>query len=66
MAWPGGFHHSVVIAMFILLVASVLGVPAFVSLGGVALVLFWGADQPIAAIPVVLPLQDRARCLLLR
>jgi len=38
MAWPGGFHHSVVIAMFILLVASVLGVPAFVSLGGVALV----------------------------
>ena len=52
MAWPGGFHHSVVIAMFILLVASVLGVPAFVSLGGVALVLFWGADQPIAAIPV--------------
>jgi len=52
MAWPGGFHHSVAIAMFILLVASVLGVPAFVSLGGVALVLFWGADQPIAAIPV--------------
>jgi len=51
-AWPGGFHHSVVIAMLILLVASVLGVPAFVSLGGVALVLFWGADQPIAAIPV--------------
>jgi len=52
MAWPAGFHHSVAIAMFILLVASVLGVPAFVSLGGVALVLFWGADQPIAAIPV--------------
>ena len=52
MAWPGGFHHSVVIAMFILLVASVLGLPAFISLGGVALVLFWGADQPIAAIPV--------------
>lgn len=37
---------------FILLVASVLGVPAFVSLGGVALVLFWSADQPIAALPV--------------
>jgi C4-dicarboxylate transporter DctM subunit len=50
--WPGGFHLSVPIALFILLVVSVLGVPAFVTLGGVALVLFWGVDQPIAAIPV--------------
>lgn len=52
MAWPGGFHHSFAIAMFIMLIATVLGVPAFVTLGGVALILFWGADQPIAAIPV--------------
>ena len=52
MAWPGGFHHAVAIVLFTVLVASVLGVPAFVSLGGVALALFWGADQPIAAIPV--------------
>ncbi len=52
MAWPGGFHHSVPIALLILFVVSVLGVPAFVTLGGAALILFWGVDQPIAAIPV--------------
>lgn len=49
---PGGIHLSGAIALFILLVVSVLGVPAFVTLGGAALILFWGVDQPIAAIPV--------------
>src|ERR1700691_6576863 len=38
--------------MLILFLASVLGVPAFAPRGGAALILFWGADQPIAAIPV--------------
>jgi tripartite ATP-independent transporter DctM subunit len=38
--------------MCILFVASVLGMPAFATLGGAALILFWGADQPIAAIPI--------------
>jgi tripartite ATP-independent transporter DctM subunit len=52
VVWPGGVHFSVPIALFILLVVSILGVPAFVTLGGVALILFWWADQPIAAIPV--------------
>jgi tripartite ATP-independent transporter DctM subunit len=52
VAWPGGFHHPVAIAMLIMLAASVLGMPAFATLGGVALILFWSADQPIAAIPV--------------
>lgn len=52
VAWPGGFHHLVLIAMLITLVASILGMPAFATLGGVALILFWSADQPIAAIPV--------------
>ena len=52
LIWPGGFHHSVPIAMFVLLLASVLGMPAFATLGGAALILFWGADQPIAAIPI--------------
>lgn len=52
IAWPGGFHHSVPTAMLIMLVASILGMPAFATLGGVALILFWNADQPIAAIPV--------------
>ena len=39
-------------ALGLLFIASILGVPAFVSLGGTALVLFWSVDQPIAAIPV--------------
>ena len=52
MAWPGGFHHSVAISLFFLLLASVLGMPAFATLGGAALVLFWGADQPIASISI--------------
>jgi C4-dicarboxylate transporter DctM subunit len=52
LLWPGGFHHSVLISLFLLLLASVLGVPAFVTLGGTALILFWGLDQPIASIPI--------------
>src|SRR5208282_3009363 len=52
MIWPGGLHHFVPIALFILFLASVLGMPAFATLGGAALILFWGVDQPIAAIPI--------------
>ena len=39
LAWPGGFHHSMASAMLILVVASILGMPAFATLGGVALIL---------------------------
>lgn len=52
MHWPDGFHHSLAIALGILLLASVLGMPAFATLGGAALILFWGVGQPIAAIPI--------------
>jgi C4-dicarboxylate transporter DctM subunit len=52
MIWPGGLHHFVPIAMCVLFLASVLGMPAFATLGGAALILFWGVDQPIAAIPI--------------
>ena len=52
MYWPGGPYHFVAIALGILFLASVLGTPAFVTLGGAALILFWGVDQPIAAIPI--------------
>ena len=45
-------HYFVAVALTLLAVASILGVPALVSLGGTALILFLGADQPIAAIPV--------------
>ncbi len=50
--WPVGFHHFVPPALGVLFAASLLGVPAFVSLGGAALILFCGADQPIASIPI--------------
>ncbi len=42
----------VVPALFALLVATALGSPVFATLGGAALILFWGADVPIAAIPL--------------
>ncbi len=50
--WPNGGHHFVVLALSVVFLASILGVPAFVTLGGTALILFWGADQPIASIPI--------------
>lgn len=43
LVWPG---------LIVLLVATLLGAPVFVTLGGAGLILFWGADQPIAALPV--------------
>lgn len=39
-------------ALAALLVATVIGVPVFVTLGGAALILFWGMGVPIASIPV--------------
>lgn len=50
--WPAASHHFVDVALAALIVASLLGVPAFVTLGGVALILFRGMNQPIAAIPI--------------
>jgi len=47
-----GSPPLIVAGMVILAVATVLGVPAFVTLGGTALLLFWWADQPIASISV--------------
>ncbi|HET7537004.1 MAG TPA: TRAP transporter large permease subunit [Candidatus Didemnitutus sp.] len=43
LVWPG---------LALVLVAAALGAPIFVALGGAGLILFWGADQPIAALPV--------------
>ncbi|MGH9675875.1 MAG: TRAP transporter small permease subunit, partial [Candidatus Acidiferrum sp.] len=50
--WPATGHHFVGVALGVLFIVSLLGVPALVTLGGAALVLFWGVDQPIASIPV--------------
>ncbi len=43
MVWP---------CLGLLLVAAALGSPIFVTLGGAALILFWGDGQPIAAVPI--------------
>ncbi len=42
LVWPG---------VLILILAALAGAPIFTLLGGVALLLFWGADEPVAAIP---------------
>ena len=55
MVWIG-FHPPlapaklVVPGLVALLFAVVLGAPIFVMLGGAALILFWGADSPIASV----------------
>ncbi len=43
LVWP---------AFILLFAATVLGAPVFVTLGGTALILFWGGDEPIASITV--------------
>lgn len=43
MVWP---------ACIALLLATILGSPVFATLGGLALIFFWGADLPIASLPV--------------
>ena len=40
------------IALGALAIATALGIPAFATLGGAALILFWAIDQPIASIPI--------------
>jgi C4-dicarboxylate transporter DctM subunit len=45
-------ENLVVPALLALLTATVLGAPIFVTLGGAALILFWGQELPIASIPL--------------
>jgi tripartite ATP-independent transporter DctM subunit len=49
---PDASTRLFVPALVVLTVATVLGTPAFVTLGGVALILFWWVGEPIASIPV--------------
>ncbi len=39
-------------ALIALLLATILGAPVFTAIGGAALILFWGGQSPIAAIPL--------------
>jgi tripartite ATP-independent transporter DctM subunit len=45
-------QHLATPALILLLIAAVLGAPIFVILGGTALILFWRAGLPIAAVAV--------------
>jgi C4-dicarboxylate transporter DctM subunit len=51
--WPPVAHEQLILPGIAgLLVAAALGAPIYVPIGGAALLLFQGADLPIAAIPV--------------
>ena len=51
--WPPCARAALVVpGLVVLLLAAALGAPVYVPLGGAALLLFQGADLPVAAIPV--------------
>lgn len=50
--WIGLWYWSPIGSLILLGVASLAGVPAYVSLAGVALALFHQAGEPIASIPI--------------
>lgn len=49
---PGGAGHWMIPALILLLAATALGAPVFTALGGAALILFWGHDLPVQAVPL--------------
>ena len=50
---PAPHSAAVLIAgIGVILVAALLGLPIFATLGGIALVLFWNVGVPVAAVPV--------------
>ncbi len=49
---PGGAEKWVWPALVLLLVATFAGAPVFVTLGGAALILFWGDGQTISSIAI--------------
>jgi tripartite ATP-independent transporter DctM subunit len=49
---PVSPEHLMVPALVLLVAATALGAPVFTALGGAALILFWGHDLPIQAVPL--------------
>ncbi len=45
-------EHLVIPALIVLLVATLIGVPVFATVGGAALLFFWRLHEPIASIPI--------------
>ena len=44
--------HVVVPAFVVLFAATILGAPIFITLGGAAIILLWGADTPLTMMPI--------------
>ena len=49
---PGSPAHWMIPALVVLALATLLGAPVFTALGGAALILFWGHELPIQAVPL--------------
>ncbi|HXI54217.1 MAG TPA: TRAP transporter large permease subunit [Candidatus Saccharimonadales bacterium] len=53
VAWaPFPPARLVLPGLFVLALSTLLGAPVFTALGGAALLLFWGADQPVESVPL--------------
>jgi C4-dicarboxylate transporter DctM subunit len=51
--WPPGSTEKLMLPALVALgLATLLGAPVFTALGGAALILFWGHDLPIQAVPL--------------
>ncbi len=51
--WPPLAASSLVLpGLLLLFAATLLGAPVFVALGGAAVILFWGASEPLTALPI--------------
>lgn len=48
----GPASRWVIPALCVLALATLFGAPIYAMMGGAALILFWGADEPIASIPL--------------
>ena len=49
---PGSPERLMIPALVVLGLATLLGAPVFTALGGAALILFWGHDLPVQAVPL--------------
>ncbi|HTD85268.1 MAG TPA: TRAP transporter large permease subunit, partial [Candidatus Binatia bacterium] len=49
---PGSHEHWMMVALIGLGIATMLGAPVFTALGGAALILFWGHDAGVEAVPL--------------
>ncbi len=49
---PFSPNQMMIPAFIILFIATILGIPIFTTLGGIALIFFWGKEEPISSISI--------------